>query len=70
VTIILRLEKSASLQRGVSIITVSCAGTSTASVMRSRSIASMVARGSNFACSTTLAPAWNAGVVWMLSPPT
>ena len=38
--------------------------------MRSRSIASMAANGSNCSCNMTLAPAWNAGNVRILSPPT
>ena len=47
VVIMRRLDRSACRQRGCSIIAVSCAGTSTVSVMRSRSIASMAASGSN-----------------------
>ncbi len=58
-----KLERSAVFQRGSAIIADSCAGTSTVSVMRSRSIASSVPSGSNFACSVTAAPACSAGVV-------
>ncbi len=65
-----RLDRSALCQRTLSIIAINCAGTSTVSVMRSRSIVSSAASGSNFGCSVTVAPACSAGVVWMFSPPT
>jgi hypothetical protein len=48
----------------------SWAGTSTVRVMRSRAMASKVASTSKRGCSTTVAPAASAGVVWLLSPPT
>ncbi len=65
-----RPEKSALVQRRFAIIMSSWAGTRTVSVMPSRSRQSKVASGSNLACSTTVQPACNAGVVRLLSPPT
>ncbi len=70
VAIMRRLERSAVGQRGWASIASSWAGTSTVSVMRSRSMASKVASGSNLGCSVTVQPACSAGKVWMLSPPT
>jgi hypothetical protein len=45
-------------------------GTSTVSVGRSSSIAASVASAAKRGWIVTVAPAWRAGMVWMLSPPT
>ena len=60
-----RLRRSAVGQRGCASSTSSCAGTSTVTVMRSRSIVSKVVSASNLACSVTLQPQRSAGSVWM-----